>query len=49
VKTTCQQMFDVFPKSDSLFYLKVVTTQITFNKKNTRKVESLTSLKKNKK
>jgi hypothetical protein len=37
-------MFAVFPKSDIVFYLKVVTAQITFNKINSEKLESLTVL-----
>lgn len=41
-QATGQSAFDVFPKSETEFYLKVVTAQITFNKNESGKVESLT-------
>jgi CubicO group peptidase (beta-lactamase class C family) len=40
-QATGQPIFDVFPKSDSVFYLKVVEAQIEFNKTD-GKVDSLT-------
>lgn len=40
-QATGQPMFDIFPKSDSVFYLTVVEAQIQFNKVD-GKVESLT-------
>ena len=39
---TGQPAADIFPKSETEFYLKVVPAQITFNKNNAGKVESLT-------
>lgn len=43
-QATGQPMFDIFPKSDSVFYLKVVNAQITFNSGEDGSVESLTLL-----
>ncbi len=43
-QATGQPMFDVFPKSENEFYLKVVTAQLTFNKNDEGKVESVTLL-----
>ena len=41
-QATGQPMVDIFPKSNNVFYLKAVTAQITFNKDNNGKIESLT-------
>lgn len=41
-QATGQPAFDIFPKSETEFYLKVVTAQITFNKNKADNVESLT-------
>lgn len=41
-QATGQPAFDIFPKSETEFYVKVITAQITFNKNETGKVESLT-------
>lgn len=41
-QATGQSAFDIFPKSETEFYLKVVTAHITFNKNKAGKVESLT-------
>jgi hypothetical protein len=35
-------MLDIFPKSDTVFYLKVVQAQIAFNKGANGAIESLT-------
>lgn len=43
-QATGQPVFDVFPKSDTVFYLKVVTAQLTFNKSPAGEVESVTLL-----
>jgi len=43
-QATGQPMFDIFPKSDAVFYLKVVNAQITFNSGEDGSVESLTLL-----
>lgn len=43
-QATGQEMIDIFPKSNTVFYLKVVTAQITFNKNKNGKIESLTLL-----
>jgi CubicO group peptidase (beta-lactamase class C family) len=43
-QATGQPMFDIFPKSNEVFYLKVVDAQITFNTSENGKVESLTLL-----
>jgi CubicO group peptidase (beta-lactamase class C family) len=43
-QATGQPMFDIFPKSDAVFYLKVVNAQITFNSDEDGSVESLTLL-----
>lgn len=40
-QATGQPVFDIFPKSDTVFYLKAVEAQIEFNQNN-GKVESLT-------
>ncbi len=41
-QATGQPVFDVFPKSDTEFYLKVVEAQLTFNKNEAGDVESVT-------
>jgi tetratricopeptide (TPR) repeat protein len=41
-QATGQEMLDIFPKSNSVFYLKVVQAQITFNKGANGAIESLT-------
>lgn len=41
-QATGQSAAEIFPKSDTEFYLKVVTAQIIFNKNDAGKVESLT-------
>lgn len=41
-QATGQPAFDIFPKSETEFYVKVVSAQITFNKNETGRVESLT-------
>ena len=41
-QATGQQRFDIFPKSDTVFYLKVVQAQITFNRSKDGTVDSLT-------
>jgi len=41
-QATGQQMIDIFPHSNEVFYLKAVVAQITFNKDANGKVESLT-------
>ena len=41
-QATGQPMFDVFPKSENEFYLKVVEAQLTFNKNDKGEVESVT-------
>lgn len=43
-QATGQGMFDIFPKSNTVFYVKAITAQITFNKSENGKVESLTLL-----
>ncbi len=43
-QATGQPEFDVFPKSDNVFFLKVVNAQLTFNKNDTGKVDSVTLL-----
>ena len=43
-QATGQPMFDVFPKSKNVFYLKVVTAQLTFNKGDSGNIESVTLL-----
>lgn len=43
-QATGQSMVDIFPKSDTVFYLKVVTAQITFNHDENGTVKSLTLL-----
>jgi hypothetical protein len=43
-QATGQPMVDIFPKSNEVFYLKAVTAQITFNKGENGKIESLTLL-----
>jgi len=40
-QATGQPMFDIYPKSDSVFYLKVIEAQLEFNK-NDGKVDGLT-------
>ncbi|MCA0932454.1 serine hydrolase [Lutimonas saemankumensis] len=41
-QATGQSKVDIFPKSETLFYLKVVMAQIEFNKGDNGKIESLT-------
>ena len=43
-QATGQPMFDIFPKSENVFFLKVVEAQITFNKGADGSIESLTLL-----
>ncbi|WP_034059134.1 serine hydrolase [Lacinutrix jangbogonensis] len=43
-QATGQPVFDVFPKSENVFYLKVVTAQLTFNKNESGAIESVTLL-----
>ena len=43
-QATGQPMFDVFPKSENEFYLKVVEAQLVFNKNDKGEVESVTLL-----
>lgn len=41
-QATGQPSFEIFPKAETEFYVKVVSAQITFNKNGSGKVESLT-------
>ena len=41
-QATGQDQFEIYPKSENVFYLKVVVAQITFNKNEDGRVESLT-------
>ncbi|WP_303315222.1 serine hydrolase [Flavivirga abyssicola] len=41
---TGQSTVDLFPKSENVFYLKVVNAQLTFNKNSEGKVDSITLL-----
>jgi len=41
-QATGQPAFEIFPKSDTEFYVKVISAQITFNKSEAGAVESLT-------
>jgi len=43
-QATGQPEFDIFPKSDQVFYLKVIEAQITFNLDKDDNTESLTLL-----
>ena len=43
-QATGQPVFDVFAKTDNVFYLKVVTAQLTFNKNAAGEIESVTLL-----
>ncbi|GAA3604810.1 hypothetical protein GCM10022396_22530 [Flavivirga amylovorans] len=43
-QATGQAKFDIFPKSENVFYLKVVNAQLTFNKNEADKVDSATLL-----
>ena len=43
-QATGQPVFDVFPKSENVFYLKVVTAQLTFNKDDAGNIASVTLL-----
>lgn len=43
-QATGQPIFDIFPKSETVFYLKVVNAQLTFNKNEEGKVDSVTLL-----
>jgi CubicO group peptidase (beta-lactamase class C family) len=42
VQATGQPVFDLFPKSENEFYLKVVDAQLVFNKNDTGKIDSAT-------
>ncbi len=44
-QATGQPVFDVFPKSENEFYLKVVDAQLVFNKNDAGEVESVTLFK----
>ena len=41
-QATGQSQFEIYPKSENVFYLKVVVAEITFNKNENGQVESLT-------
>jgi tetratricopeptide (TPR) repeat protein len=41
-QATGQPVFDIFPKSENEFYLKVVDAQLTFNKNDSGEIESVT-------
>ncbi len=41
-QATGQSQFEIYPKSENSFYLKVVEAQIMFNKNAEGKIESLT-------
>ena len=43
-QATGQSEFEIYPKSDSVFYLKVVEAQVTFNLNDDGKVVSITLL-----
>ena len=43
-QATGQQILDIFPNSNEVFYLKAIVAQITFNKGENGKIESLTLL-----
>ncbi|PIA82034.1 serine hydrolase [Gaetbulibacter sp. 4G1] len=43
-QATGQSAADIFPKSENVFYLKIVNAQLTFNKNDAGKVESITLL-----
>ncbi len=43
-QATGQAAFDIFPKSNNVFYVKVIPAQITFNKDEKGKMRSLTLL-----
>lgn len=43
-QATGQDVFDIFPKSDSVFFLKVINAQITFNSDEKGDIKSLTLL-----
>ncbi|QRM90697.1 serine hydrolase [Lacinutrix sp. WUR7] len=43
-QATGQPVFDIFAKSDNVFYLKVVAAQLTFNKNAAGEIESVTLL-----
>lgn len=43
-QATGQPAFDIYPKSNTVFYLKVVTAQVTFNTAKDGTIESLTLL-----
>lgn len=43
-QATGQGQFEIYPKSENVFYLKVVEAQITFNLNDNGKVESMTLL-----
>jgi len=41
-QATGQPVFDIFPKSENEFYLKVVDAQLVFNKNDDGNVDSVT-------
>lgn len=41
-QATGQQVFPIFPKSENVFYLKVVEAQLTFNRNEEGMIESVT-------
>jgi len=43
-QATGQQILDIFPNSNNVFYLKAVVAQITFNTSKNGEIESLTLL-----
>ena len=43
-QATGQPEFDIFPKTENVFYLKVVNAKLTFNKNDAGKVDSVTLL-----
>jgi CubicO group peptidase (beta-lactamase class C family) len=43
-QATGQPLFDIFPQSENVFYLKVVEAKLTFNKNDAGNVESVTLL-----
>lgn len=43
-QATGQPVFDIFPKTEHIFYLKVVNAQLTFNKNEAGEVDSVTLL-----
>ena len=43
-QVTNQGQFEIYPKSETVFFLKVIEAQITFNLNDDGKVESMTFL-----